>query len=168
MPGLVDSRVFIGEPGGEYRETIASASEAAAAGGVTSIIMMPDTDPVIDDVALGGVRAAHGPRHRTGQCLPGGGDHQAVCMAQEMTEFGLLRKKPGPSRFTDGRRTIRSSAGDAPRADLCPRLSVSLLAHETHDHDLGSDGVMNEGISPAGSAFRAFRAKPRRFRSSAT
>ena len=52
IPGLVDGRVFIGEPGGEHRETIASASVAAAAGGVTSIVMMPDTDPVIDNVAL--------------------------------------------------------------------------------------------------------------------
>ncbi|MGO7422988.1 dihydroorotase, partial [Rhizobium ruizarguesonis] len=51
-PGLVDARVHVGEPGGEHRETIASVSRAAAAGGVTSIIMMPDTDPVIDDIAL--------------------------------------------------------------------------------------------------------------------
>ena len=51
IPGLVDGRVFIGEPGAEHRETIASASHAAAAGGVTSIVMMPDTDPVIDDIA---------------------------------------------------------------------------------------------------------------------
>ena len=58
MPGLIDSRVFIGEPGGEHRETIASASLAAAAGGVTSIVMMPDTDPVIDDIALVEHRAA--------------------------------------------------------------------------------------------------------------
>ena len=52
IPGLIDGRVFIGEPGGEHRETIASASVAAAAGGVTSVVMMPDTDPVIDNVAL--------------------------------------------------------------------------------------------------------------------
>ena len=52
LPGLVDARVHVGEPGAEHRETIASASVAAAAGGVTSIVMMPDTDPVIDDVAL--------------------------------------------------------------------------------------------------------------------
>ena len=44
VPGLVDARVFVGEPGNEHRETIASASKAAAAGGVTSIITMPDTD----------------------------------------------------------------------------------------------------------------------------
>jgi dihydroorotase len=52
VPGLVDACVHIGEPGAEHRETIASASRAAAKGGVTSIIMMPDTDPMIDDVAL--------------------------------------------------------------------------------------------------------------------
>src|SRR3954469_9905748 len=43
-PGLVERRPFIGEPGAEYRETLASASEAAAAGGVTTIICQPDTD----------------------------------------------------------------------------------------------------------------------------
>ena len=52
VPGLVDARVFIGEPGGEHRETIASASAAAAAGGVTSILTMPDTNPVVDEVAM--------------------------------------------------------------------------------------------------------------------
>ena len=51
-PGLVDMRVFVGEPGAEHRETFASAGQAAAAGGVTAIVTMPDTDPVIDDIAL--------------------------------------------------------------------------------------------------------------------
>ena len=51
-PGLIDMRVFVGEPGAEHRETLASASKAAAAGGITTLVMMPDTDPVIDDVAL--------------------------------------------------------------------------------------------------------------------
>jgi len=52
LPGLVDARVYVGEPGNEHRETIQSASNSAAAGGVTSFVMMPDTHPVIDDVAL--------------------------------------------------------------------------------------------------------------------
>src|SRR5512144_3165433 len=51
-PGLVDMRAFVGEPGAEYRETLASASEAAAAGGVTTIVCQPDTSPVIDDPAI--------------------------------------------------------------------------------------------------------------------
>ncbi|MBO6906085.1 MAG: dihydroorotase, partial [Parvibaculum sp.] len=51
-PGLIDCRVFTGEPGAEHRETLALSSKAAAAGGVTTMIVMPNTDPVIDDVAL--------------------------------------------------------------------------------------------------------------------
>ena len=51
-PGLIDMRVFTGEPGTDYRETLESASLAAAAGGVTAILVMPDTAPVIDDAAL--------------------------------------------------------------------------------------------------------------------
>jgi dihydroorotase len=50
-PGLVDMRAFIGEPGAGHRETFASASQAAAAGGVTTIICQPDTSPAIDDPA---------------------------------------------------------------------------------------------------------------------
>jgi dihydroorotase len=51
-PGLVDMQVFTGEPGYEHRETLKTASLAAAAGGVTTIVVMPDTNPVIDQVAL--------------------------------------------------------------------------------------------------------------------
>src|SRR5262249_58862077 len=51
-PGLVDMRAFVGEPGAEYRETIASASQAAAAGGVTPIVSQPDTSPAIDAPAI--------------------------------------------------------------------------------------------------------------------
>ncbi|MFZ0125067.1 MAG: dihydroorotase, partial [Xanthobacteraceae bacterium] len=50
-PGLIDLRAFVGEPGAEYRETLASASQAAAAGGVTTIVCQPDTNPVIDEPA---------------------------------------------------------------------------------------------------------------------
>src|SRR5262245_17533859 len=52
-PGLVDMRAFVGEPGAEHRETLASASRAAAAGGVTTIVCQPETRPVIDDPAIG-------------------------------------------------------------------------------------------------------------------
>src|SRR5258706_7667591 len=51
-PGLIDMQVSTGEPGEEHRETLATASRAAAAGGVTTIICMPDTKPAIDDVSL--------------------------------------------------------------------------------------------------------------------
>ncbi len=51
-PGLVEMRAALGEPGAEYRETIASAAEAAAAGGITTLAALPDTRPAIDDPAL--------------------------------------------------------------------------------------------------------------------
>ena len=51
-PGLIDIRVKTGEPGAEPRETLKSASLAAAAGGVTTIVVQPDTDPAVDDPAV--------------------------------------------------------------------------------------------------------------------
>jgi dihydroorotase len=50
-PGLVDIRVKTGEPGAEQKETLKSACRAAAAGGVTSIVIQPDTEPAVDDPA---------------------------------------------------------------------------------------------------------------------
>src|SRR4051812_12774877 len=51
-PGLVDLRAFTREPGAEYRETLAPASQAAAAGGVAASVCQPDTSPVIDHPAI--------------------------------------------------------------------------------------------------------------------
>ncbi len=69
-------RVFVGEPGAEHRETFASAGQAAAAGGVTTIVTMPDTDPVIDDVALVDFIAAPRPRRGGRPRLSDGGADQ--------------------------------------------------------------------------------------------
>ena len=51
-PGLIDIRVKTGEPGAEPKETLKSASLSAAAGGVTTIVIQPDTDPAVDDPAM--------------------------------------------------------------------------------------------------------------------
>lgn len=143
IPGLVDGRVFIGEPGAEHRETIASASHAAAAGGVTSIVMMPDTDPVIDDIALVEfvLRTA-----RDTACV---NVFPAAAMTKgldgrEMTEFGLLREA-GAVAFTDGRHTV-ANALVMRRALTYGRDFGAVIAHEIQDVDLASSGVMNEGL----------------------
>ncbi|MBX3580943.1 MAG: dihydroorotase [Rhizobiaceae bacterium] len=143
LPGLVDSRVFIGEPGAEYRETIASASEAAAAGGVTSIVMMPDTAPVIDDIALVEhvLRAARDTA--SVRIWPAAAISKGL-EGREMTEFGLLREA-GAVGFTDGRHTI-SSALLMRRALTYARDFGAVIAHETQDAELSSNGVMNEGL----------------------
>ena len=51
-PGLVDMRVFVGEPGYEYKENFKTLSNAALAGGVTSVVTMPNTSPIIDNVSI--------------------------------------------------------------------------------------------------------------------
>ena len=51
IPGVIDGRVFAGEPGFEYKENYRTLSQAAISGGVTSVVTMPNTDPVIDDVS---------------------------------------------------------------------------------------------------------------------
>lgn len=143
LPGLVDSRVFIGEPGAEHRETIASASHAAAAGGVTSIIMMPDTDPVIDDVAL--VEFVK----RTARDTAVVNVHPAAAITkglhgEEMTEIGLLRDA-GAVAFTEGRQTIANTQLMR-RALTYARDFNAVIACETRDPYLGANGVMNEGL----------------------
>ena len=143
IPGLIDARVFIGEPGGEHRETIASASIAAAAGGVTSIVMMPDTDPVIDNVALVEFVLRTAKDTAVINIFPAAAITKGLD-GREMTEFGLLREA-GAVAFTDGRHTI-SSALVMRRALTYARDFGGVIAHETQDADLASAGVMNEGL----------------------
>ena len=143
LPGLVDARVFIGEPGGEHRETIASASLAAAAGGVTSMVMMPDTDPVIDNVALVEFML------RTARDTAMVNVYPAAAITKgfdgrEMTEFGLLREA-GAVALTEGRHTIASPLVMR-RALTYARDFGAVIAHETEDSDLAAGGVMNEGL----------------------
>ncbi|CAG0908898.1 unnamed protein product, partial [Darwinula stevensoni] len=144
FPGLVDTRVFIGEPGSEYRETIASASEAAAAGGVTSIVMMPDTDPIIDDVAL--VEFVRRTARDTAKVrvFPAAAITKGMA-GTDLTEMALL-KAAGAVAFTEGRNTI-ASAQTMRRALTYARDFDGLLVCETNDPTLGASGVMNEGLS---------------------
>lgn len=143
IPGLVDGRVFIGEPGGEHRETIASASLAAAAGGVTSIVMMPDTDPVIDNVALVEFVLRTAKDTAAINVFPAAAITKGL-EGKEMTEFGLLREA-GAVAFTDGRHTIANSLMMR-RALTYARDFGAVIVHETQDADLASSGVMNEGL----------------------
>ncbi len=142
VPGLVDARVFVGEPGAEHRETIESASRAAAAGGVTSIIMMPDTDPVIDDIAL--VEYVK----KTARDKAIVNVHPAAALTkglrgEEMTEFGML-KEAGAVAFTNGRKAL-SDTLVLRRAMTYARELGAVIALETRDKYIGG-GDMNEGL----------------------
>ena len=103
-PGLVDLRAAIGEPGHEHRETIASAAEAAAAGGITTLCALPDTDPALDDPALVQFILRRGEATGCITLLPYGAATKR-CEGKELAEYGLLREA-GAIAFTDGRRAI--------------------------------------------------------------
>jgi dihydroorotase len=103
-PGLVDMRASVGEPGFEYRETIASAAIAAAAGGITTLAALPDTQPAIDDPALVQLLRTKGDETGSLTILPYGAVTRG-CRGEELAEIGLLREA-GAVAFTDGSRAI--------------------------------------------------------------
>ena len=141
-PGLVDMHVTTGEPGAEHRETLKSASRAAAAGGVTSIVCQPDTDPVIDDIALVDFikrRARDTARVHV---------HPYAAMTRglngkEMTEIGLMLEA-GAVALSNGRKAI-TNAQIMRRVMTYARDFDALLVHHPEDPDLVGNGVMNLG-----------------------
>ena len=140
-PGLIDMRAFIGEPGAGHRETFASASQAAAAGGVTTIICQPDTSPVIDDPATVDFVLRRARDTAIVHVHPMAAITNGL-EGKEMTEIGLL-KAAGAVAFTDGEKSI-TNAQVMRRALTYARDFEALIVHHTEDPDLIGDGVMNE------------------------
>ncbi|MFK8251098.1 dihydroorotase [Ancylobacter terrae] len=141
-PGLVDMRAFIGEPGAEHRETLASASQAAAAGGVTTIICQPDTDPVIDEPAIVDFVRRRARDTAIVRVHPMAALTKGLA-GREMTEIGRLGEA-GAVAFTDANRSI-ASAQVLRRALVYARDFGALIVHHTEDATLTGEGVMNEG-----------------------
>ena len=143
LPGLIDARVYVGEPGSEYRETISSASIAAAAGGITSFIMMPQTNPVIDDVSLVDFVCRAARDTAIVNVYPSASITRGF-KGKELTEFGLL-KQAGAVMLTEGKHTIRDNLL-LRRAMTYARDFSMVVCQESSDPDLSSNGVMNEGL----------------------
>ncbi|MBX6328117.1 MAG: dihydroorotase [Pseudolabrys sp.] len=141
-PGLIDMRAFIGEPGAASRETFASASQAAAAGGVTTIICQPDTSPAIDDPATVDFVLRRARDTAIVHVHPMAAITKGL-EGKEMTEIGLL-KAAGAVAFTDGEKSV-TNAQVMRRALTYARDFDALIVHHTEDPDLVGDGVMNEG-----------------------
>ncbi|WP_421760036.1 dihydroorotase [Devosia sp.] len=150
-PGLIDMRVFTGEPGHEYRETLASAAAAAAAGGVTSFVLMPDTSPVIDDGALVDFLLRRAKATASVNILPAAAITRGL-RGEEITEFGLL-KEAGAVALTDGQQSIQS-AGILRAAFTYARNFDLPVLHHIADKTLVGDGVMNEGTLATLSGLR--------------
>lgn len=139
-PGIVDMQVFTGDPGQEHRETLKTASFAAAAGGVTTIICMPDTEPVIDQVAL----VDYVQRRARERAIVHVHIMAAVTRGlkgEEMAELGLLQRA-GAIAFTNGKSSI-ANARVMRNALLYARDFDALLVHHTEDPHLSSGSAMN-------------------------
>lgn len=141
-PGLIDMRAFIGEPGGPYRETLKSAGEAAAAGGVTTVVSMPDTSPVLDDPAVIDFIVRRARDTSIVNIRPAAALTKGLEGA-EMAEIGRL-KEAGAIAFTDGARSV-TNAQVMRRALTYARDFDALIIHHVEDPDLVGQGVMNEG-----------------------
>ena len=141
-PGLIDLGAFVGEPGAEHRETIGSASLAAAAGGVTTIVARPDTTPPVDAPEIVDYLK------RRARDTASVHVHQMAALTKglagaEMTEIGLLLEA-GAVAFTDGPRSL-SDARVMRRAMTYARDVGGLICCHTEDPDLIAGGAMNEG-----------------------
>lgn len=141
-PGLIDMRAFIGEPGASHRETIATASAAAAAGGVTTILCTPDTSPPVDGSATVDYimrRARDNAKVRIGVCAA----LTKGLAGLEIAEIGLLGQA-GAIAFSNGSQSVRS-AQVMRRALTYARDFDALVMHYAEDQDMARAGVMNEG-----------------------
>ena len=143
FPGIVDMRVFVGEPGYEYKENFKTLSNAALSGGVTSTVTMPNTSPIIDNVSIVDFLKRRGRDKSKINIYPTASLTKNL-EGKNMTEFGLLQKK-GIIGFTDGVKTIQNSR-------LMSRIMRSaydlgsLIMQHAEDIDLAENGTVNDGI----------------------
>ena len=143
FPGIVDMRVFVGEPGYEYKENFRTLSEAALSGGVTSVVTMPNTNPVIDNVSIVDFLKRRG-RDKSKINIYPTAALTVKAEGENMTEFGLLQSK-GIIGFTDGIKTIQNPRIMNRIMNSASDLK-SLIIQHAEDAELSKDGMINDGI----------------------
>ena len=142
-PGFVDVHVHLREPGGEHKETIATGSHAAVAGGFTTVCAMPNTDPPIDDPAAVGFVRAEGLRAGRARVYPVGAI--SVGMAGErLTEFGEM-VDAGAVGVTDDGRPVSDAGLMRLALEYARTFDIPVAAH-CEVLSLSRKGSMNEGI----------------------
>jgi dihydroorotase len=142
-PGLIDLHVHLREPGQEHKETIATGAAAAAAGGFTAVVAMPNTDPPIDDPAAVGFVLAEGIRSRGARVYPSG----CITVRQEgeqLAEIGEM-VDAGAVTITDDGRPVVSSAVMRMALEYALTFDLPVSVH-AEDPALSRGGVMNEGL----------------------
>ncbi|MDP3174488.1 MAG: dihydroorotase, partial [Phenylobacterium sp.] len=141
-PGLVDLRVKTGEPGAETKETLKSAAFAAAAGGVTSIVVQPDTDPVIDDPSVADFILRRTRDIEMVHVYPAGAATKGA-RGERMAEIGLLAEA-GCVYVTDADRSIVDSKVMRRVLSYAASFGV-LVAHRPADPWLSAGAAASEG-----------------------
>jgi dihydroorotase len=141
-PGLVDMRVELREPGAEHQESMNSGGLAAVAGGVTTMVALPNTEPVIDDAALVEFVARRSrdvglARIRTYAAATKG------LRGRELTEMGLLAAA-GALAFTDAGHAIADPVVMRRALSYARTFDLLVMQHPEEPH-LASGGAMNEG-----------------------
>ena len=142
LPGLVDMRVFVGEPGFEYKENFRTLSNAALSGGVTSVVSMPNTSPVIDNVSMVDFLKRRGRDKSKINIFPAASLTKNTD-GEQMTEFGLLKRK-GIAAFTDGIKTIQNPQLMSRIMNFASQ-SNSLIMQHAEDNILSKGGLINDG-----------------------
>ncbi len=146
VPGLIDIHTHLREPGNEYKETIASGSEAAAAGGFTSIACMPNTNPVNDKRST-----TEFILKRAKECgLVNVYPIAAISLKSEgalLSEYWDL-KEAGAVGFSDDGRPVMNSALMRRALEYASSLDMPIISH-CEDTNLSSGGVMHEGMVSA-------------------
>ena len=143
IPGIVDMRVFVGEPGYEYKENFKTLSEAALSGGVTSVVTMPNTNPAIDNVSIVDFLKRRGRDKSKINIYPSASLTKNL-ESTNMTEFGLLQAK-GIVGFTDGYKTIQNTRLMSRIMRSAYDLNCLIMQH-VEDAELSKDGMVNDGI----------------------
>ena len=143
FPGIVDMRVFVGEPGYEYKENFRTLSNAALSGGVTSVVTMPNTDPIIDNVSIVDFLKRRGRDKSKINIFPSASLTKNL-EGKIMTEFGLLQKK-GIIAFTDGLKTIQNSLLMSRIMRSAGDLDALIMQH-AEDYNLSKNGIVNNSI----------------------
>ena len=142
IPGIVDMKAFVGEPGYEYKENFRTLSHAALAGGVTSIVTMPNTKPLIDNVSMVDFIIRRGRDKASVNLFPSATLTRELA-GKQMTEFGLLSSK-GIIGFTDVVKTVQSTETMSKIMDYASDIGVLIMQH-VEDYELSKNGCINEG-----------------------
>ena len=142
IPGIVDMKVFVGEPGFEYKENFRTLSQAALAGGVTSVVSMPNTKPIIDNVSMVDFIIRRGRDKAKINIFPSASLTKNID-GKMMNEFGLLASK-GIVAFTDVKKTVQNTETMSRIMDYASDIGVLIMQH-AEDFELSKNGYINEG-----------------------